>query len=140
MTSLTELEHDANIAANDSCISNTGNSSIIISIKQTESFRSPAEFEQNKYNDTESDSQSTTSNSSTNDSITRSSQRRAGVVLPHSLQNLKKAKSFAVRLYHLLNCESTFEIIRWLPDGNGFFIINVNRFISQVAPVYFKRE
>lgn len=49
-------------------------------------------------------------------------------------------KSFAFRLYRLIDRDETAKhIIQWLPDGNGFHIVDLERFTSELAPAYFKR-
>lgn len=56
-----------------------------------------------------------------------------------SLVSVEK-KSFAFRLYHLIDSdEAAKHIIEWLPNGDGFHIVDVERFTSELAPLYFKR-
>jgi hypothetical protein len=52
----------------------------------------------------------------------------------------KEKKSFAFRLYHLLNDITVSNVICWLPEGDGFFIPDIPRFTSELAPVYFKHN
>jgi hypothetical protein len=46
---------------------------------------------------------------------------------------------FPRKLFEILEKESD-EIIRWLPEGNAFKIIDQNRFQNEIIPKYFRRE
>ncbi len=55
-------------------------------------------------------------------------------------QSKPEKKSFAFRLYDLLNNKMYSDIIRWLPGGDGFYIVDVPRFTAEIAPAFFKRK
>jgi len=47
-------------------------------------------------------------------------------------------KNFAHKLFDLLESGSQVDIIRWIPNGRAFIIVDKHRFTNETLPLYFK--
>lgn len=48
--------------------------------------------------------------------------------------------SFLVKTYDLVSDPSSNEVICWNPEGNGFIVLQVNKFSEEILPKYFKHN
>ena len=52
----------------------------------------------------------------------------------------RRAVNFPKKLYQLLDdahAENNEDIVRWMPDGVSFKVVNRNRFVTEIMPRYF---
>jgi hypothetical protein len=52
--------------------------------------------------------------------------------------NSRRKPSFADKLFAILSCKHLANIIMWLPSGKSFCILDKERFIEKVVPLYFR--
>jgi len=52
----------------------------------------------------------------------------------------RRKKTFAQKLFDVISDDSNSDIIRWLPCGTAFLIVDKKRFAEEILPVYFKQS
>ena len=55
------------------------------------------------------------------------------------IKSIKVKKNFPQKLLEILETQEHFDILKWLPGGKAFAIIDKKRFASEILPVYLKQ-
>ena len=60
--------------------------------------------------------------------------------MPDNISYVNSSFTFPQKLFHLLETDKYSDLVSWKPHGLSFQIFDEERFMEEVAPLYFKRK